>query len=156
MINNVQDPKGFEKMELIFKHPHAKIYNDYCEDRLFVRWWGQQSHTSIRTIGTSMSKLLRVKGYHQILNCNQFVRGSFTQMDNWILDIWVPMMIDAGLKNFAWILSPDESSRQSAATMVGKDEEQLLFKFNTLKEGEEWLNNMKKKSSPESHNGYKR
>lgn len=139
----IQDPEGLENMELLYEHKHGKIFDDKENKRLFTRWRGYQNTDSIQSMGLEMVELLKEKGYDQVLNCNGHVKGFFNQMDNWIMDTWVPLMIQAGLKNFAWILSPDEFSRSSAAQMVDKDEEHLLFKFNTLKEGEEWLNHIR-------------
>jgi len=65
-----------------------------------------------------MLQLMQANNCHKIFNDNSAVIGNWSEASKPGKDEWFPAMASAGLKYFAWVLSPEIFSQFSAVNSV--------------------------------------
>lgn len=124
-------------MELIESVDHLNIYYDAEKDFLYCRWMGFQETQKIMDSGSRILAHVKERGVHRVLNDNREVKGPWQEAARWASSDWFPAMIDAGLKHFAWILSPDIFAQISAE--VAMNQTTVVCTFTTYKKARDWL-----------------
>jgi len=123
----------------LYKSKYGEILFDPEHNWLYVNWANAQTPESIREIGDNMVAGLKNEGVAKILNDNRMVKGSWTHSTDYIKSEWFPIIFDAGLKYFAWILSPDVFSKFATNKVLESVDESKVKTFKDINEATKWL-----------------
>ena len=128
-------------MESLFKAKNIEIFYDAANHYIYCNWIGYQNKQSIMSTGAIILDLLKQKRVSKVLNDNTLVTGPWRDAAEWTATVWFPAMINAGLKNFAWIFSKNLFSELSAK--MAMPESDVVKSFNGLEEARRWLIDVK-------------
>ncbi|WP_406826154.1 MASE3 domain-containing protein [Pedobacter sp. KACC 23697] len=114
-----------------------------CNDQqkwMEANWTGHQNFRSVQNGGLQMIALLKSSGLKKVLNDNREVLGNWSEASDWAGKVWFPMMIEAGLQDFAWIFSPSIFSQLAAQKSfdVSDGKANVRF-FYDMEEAKRWL-----------------
>lgn len=117
--------------------------NIHCNDEkgwVEVNWTGYQNFESVQNGGLQMLDVLRSSGLKQVLNDNREVLGNWSEASDWAGKVWFPMMIEAGLKDFAWVFSPSIFAQLAAQKSVDVSDGKANVRFfHSIEEAKCWL-----------------
>jgi hypothetical protein len=130
----------------LYQGPKLKLSYDPREDWLYARWIGTQSERDIRKGGMAMLQAMRgvAERYRcgRVLNDNREVVGSWSHSLQWAASDWLPQMVAAGLRRFAWVLSPDAYAALSSLRMTSSAGDlagEAIRTFSDVAEATDWL-----------------
>lgn len=114
-----------------------------CNDQqqwMEVNWTGYQNFESVQNGGLQMIGVLRSSGLKKVLNDNREVLGNWSEASDWAGKVWFPMMIEAGLEDFAWVFSPSIFAQLAAQKSfdVSDGKANVRF-FHDMEEAKRWL-----------------
>ena len=107
------NPK-FSKINPI--HKHGEIWVDIVNDWLYVNWGNAQTRDSIQVVGKAMQKCMIDTGITTMLNDNSDVKYPWSHSHEWISNVWLPDMVESGLKYFSWVVGEDVFAITSVKT----------------------------------------
>lgn len=123
-----------------YKDDKVTIVYNMNKRRMEVDWTGYQNLDSVQHGCMQMLKMLKKNGCHKVVNDNSHVFGTWSEASEWAGKEWLPLMEEAGLKYFAWILSPSAFAELSARKTVDvMDGSVITHFFNSVEEGEAWV-----------------
>ncbi|SOD12546.1 PAS domain S-box-containing protein [Pedobacter xixiisoli] len=114
-----------------------------CNDQkgwMEVNWTGYQDFESVQNGGLRMIEVLGSSGLKKVLNDNREVLGNWSEASDWAGKVWFPMMIEAGLRDFAWVFSPSIFAQLAAQKSfdVSDGKANVRF-FHDMEEAKRWL-----------------
>lgn len=123
-----------------YKDKHMTINCPAGSDTMYVEWTGYQDMNTVKRGGALMIDYLRENPRNKVFNDNRMVPGTWSEASDWASNTWLPLMEQAGLKFFAWILSESAFSQLSARKSVENEHKvaEILF-FTHAEEGLDWL-----------------
>jgi CheY-like chemotaxis protein len=126
----------------LFHSSFIDIYHDPKASYLYVDWRGYQSVESAREGCERILDLMVQMNIDSVLNDNTHVIGSWRGAIEWEVNDWFPRMQRAGLRRFAWAVSPSKPSQVSTDMTVDLiDAEAFGVKiFHNKMEAITWLN----------------
>ena len=86
---------------------YLTVERNRAENWIHARWQGRQTLGSIMDGGLTYVDMLRAEPCHKLLNDHRDLAGDFSDANSWIEEVWTPLIITAGLRYFAQVLSPD-------------------------------------------------
>jgi hypothetical protein len=130
----------------LYEERHLVVEFDAVSRWIYARWMGRQTPEDIKRGGramvTAMRDLSTGHGCSQVLNDNREVVGSWSHSLEWTSKEWFPKMVAAGLKRFAWVLSPDGLAQLTAVRVkldTGPIENGTMSVFTEIEKAKEWL-----------------
>ena len=126
-------------MEKLFGDEYIEIHYDSENHWIYSNWQNYQKLESVQNGCEKILGFLKEKNCTKVLNDNRLVKGTWTFASEWVGNDWFPRIIEAGLKQFAWIYSPDAFSKFSTDQSTKNTEDSIIKTFNNIKEGEDWL-----------------
>lgn len=124
-------------MELLFIAKNIEISYDERHQFMYCNWIGFQNKESIMNSGAIILDLFRQKGISKVLNDNTLVTGPWQESSEWTASVWFPDMIQAGLRHFAWIFSPNIFAELSAKMAMPASD--VVKSFESYQEAHDWL-----------------
>jgi hypothetical protein len=124
-------------MERLHIAKNLEITYDPQYQYVYCNWIGFQNNEIIIKSGAVILDLFKKNGYSKLLNDNSRVTGPWQGVAEWTSTTWFPEMIEAGLKHFAWILSPDMYAAHSARKAMPASD--VVKYFQSYDEAYEWL-----------------
>ena len=85
---------------------HLAIEFDVTNNMLLAYWNGNQSEARVMEGCEKILEGLNRFRCSKILNNTSSVKGIWTPAARWVAEDWLPRLIIAGLKKFAWICPP--------------------------------------------------
>lgn len=110
------------------------------ENWIHARWHGPQTLGSIMDGGLTYVDMLRAEPCPKLLNDHRELTGNFTEANPWIEQVWTPLILDAGLRYFAQVLSPDifgQLAIENLQLRIGEVFEMRMF--DSLEAAQQWL-----------------
>lgn len=129
------------ELELLYTATNIEISHDPQTNILFCNWIGLQDVDGLKKSGQIILDTLKKKKCSKVLNDNTNVIGPWYHSVDWTSSTWFPEMIDAGLKQFAWVCSKDIFSQLSAKRAI--PEGNVVKAFHKYAEALEWLTKLK-------------
>lgn len=129
-------------IEKLYIADNLEISYEASTHILYWQWIGFQNKDSIVTSGAVILDIVKKRGITKVLNDNSLVNGSWWEAAVWMADVWFPQMIEAGLKNFAWILSPNIFTELSARRAIEPHKE-TVRPFYSFEEAHKWLSQIR-------------
>lgn len=127
--------------QILFDSSFITIKYDEANNWIYTNWKGVQTIDTIKQGCEQILLAIKSKGCHKVLNDNTNVKGTWTHAREWVADHWFPRVIKAGLRELAYVYSPDVFSKFSTDSLL-KRTDTNSFKsatFNSLEEGANWL-----------------
>jgi hypothetical protein len=124
-------------MEFLYKARNIEISYDPKYQYMYCNWIGFQNEESIIKSGMIILDLFRKHGYTKLLNDNSDVTGPWQEAAEWTSTFWFPQMINAGLRHFAWVFSPNIFAALSAKKAMPVTD--IVRSFKTYEEARDWL-----------------
>lgn len=110
------------------------------KNRLYADWTGFQNIESVRRGCMEMLDIVNKTSCSKVLNNNKNVPGTWSEAAEWAGKIWMPMMEQAGVKYFAWVMSSSSFSKLSAEKSVEVTDSNITIEFFTdMQLAEEWI-----------------
>lgn len=139
-LNETAVIKGSVAKGLNYSNEYLTISCDDQQEWMEVNWTGHQHFKSVQNGGLQMIELLKSSGLKKVLNDNREVLGNWSEASDWAGKVWFPMMIEAGLQDFAWIFSPSIFAQLAAQKSfdVSDGKANVRF-FYDIEEAKRWL-----------------
>jgi hypothetical protein len=122
---------------LLYRAAHIDVSHDAITNILYCRWRGIQRTEGIMSAGMEILGITKTKGISRILNDNREVRGPWLNAATWASEEWFPLMQQAGLKHFAWILPRNLFAEVSA--IVAMRHSKVVSTFKSYDQAHQWL-----------------
>jgi len=132
--------KGSIVKGLNYNNEYLTINCNYQQEWMEANWTGHQNFGSVQNGGLQMVALLKSSGLKKVLNDNRELLGNWSEASDWAGKVWFPMMIEAGLQDFAWIFSPSIFAQLAAQKSfdVSDGKANVRF-FYDMEEAKRWL-----------------
>lgn len=75
----------------------------------------------------------------QLLVSHQEIKGTWTNINEWVRTEWSPKAVQAGIQNIAIVYSEDVFAKFALNDMVKNANSDFLSIFGTLEDAKEWL-----------------
>jgi len=119
---------------------YLTVERNQQDNWIHAHWHGRQTLVSIMDGGLTYVEMLREQPCPKLLNDHRDLVGAFTEANDWIEQVWTPLMIGAGLRYFAQVLSPDIFSQLSIENLQFRIGDLLqIHMFDNLEEAQRWL-----------------
>ena len=130
--------------EVMYDQPHITIAYDKHKKVMITDWKGVLTLEQIKDGGLKMIDIFQKTQGDKVLNSNLNLKGGWPTGVEWAAKVWAPAILEAGVKYFAWIQSPDNyAGGSSAKRMKGKiaseEKDEIFVKFYDVESGWEWL-----------------
>ncbi|SMC00119.1 hypothetical protein SAMN00120144_2525 [Hymenobacter roseosalivarius DSM 11622] len=113
---------------------------DQTDQWIYAQWFGRQTLGSVMDGGLTYLEMLRRAPCSKLLNDHRHLVGTFTEANDWIQQVWTPLIIAAGLRSFAQVVSPDIFGQLSIEDLQHRISDQLdLYLFDDLESAQNWL-----------------
>ena len=125
---------------LSYRDEYLQIECNEAQGWVEVNWTGYQHLESVQNGGLRMLEVLRSSGLTKVLNDNREVLGNWSEASDWAGKVWFPMMIEAGLRDFAWVFSPSIFAQLAAQKSVDVSDGKANVRFfHDMEEAKRWL-----------------
>jgi hypothetical protein len=119
---------------------YLTVERNESQNWIHARWLGRQTLGTIMDGGLTYVQMLRAAPCPRLLNDHRALVGTFTEANDWIQQVWTPLIITAGLRYFAQVISPDIFSQLSIEDLQQRIGEQLQIQlFDSLEAAQAWL-----------------
>ncbi|RTQ49643.1 hypothetical protein EJV47_12560 [Hymenobacter gummosus] len=129
---------------LSFRRPDGHVFltaeRNRAEGWIHARWSGVQTLETVQQGGLAYVDMLRAEPCAKLLNDHRELVGRFTEANDWIAQVWTPLIVQAGLRYFAHVLSPGIFGQMSIKDLHQRIEGVFeLRMFGDLEEAKQWL-----------------
>ncbi|TGE14133.1 hypothetical protein [Hymenobacter elongatus] len=131
MINSLY--RGDGSIYLTIERNEQHNWNYAC-------WYGRQTLSTVMDGGLTYVDMLRAAPCPKLLNDHRNLVGTFTDSNDWIQQVWTPLIMAAGLRYFAQVVSTDIFGQLSIEDLQHRIGEQLDMRlFDSLEPAQIWL-----------------
>jgi hypothetical protein len=107
---------------------------------IHAHWYGPQTLGTVMNGGLTHLESIRQQPCSKLLNDHRDLVGTFIEANDWIEQVWTPLIIAAGLRSIGQVVSPDVFSQYSIEDLKHRIGDQLdLHLFDNIEEAQEWL-----------------
>jgi hypothetical protein len=111
-----------------------------AEDWVHARWYGRQTLSTVMTGGLTHLDMLRAQPCAKLLNDHRELAGTFIEANDWIQQVWTPLILAAGLRAIGQVVSPDVFGQLAIEDLQHRIGDQLdLVLFEDLEAAQDWL-----------------
>ncbi|RYU80260.1 hypothetical protein [Hymenobacter persicinus] len=124
-------------------HIFLTVERDRTNNWIYAHWTGIQTLATIQQGGLFYVDMLRQEPCSRLLNDHRELIGRFTDANEWIATVWTPLILQAGLRYFAQVLSPGifgQMSIQDLHQRIGDQFEMQFFK--DFEAAQQWLRSL--------------
>lgn len=119
---------------------YLTIEYDQYENWIHARWYGRQTLGTVMDGGLTYLDLLRQTPCPKLLNDHRDLVGTFTDANDWIQQVWTPLIIKEGLRSIGQVVSPDIFGQLSIEDLKFRISDQLdIYLFDSLEDAQTWL-----------------
>ena len=115
------------------------------EGWIYAHWVGVQTRHTVMEGGMAYVEMLRAEPCSKLLNDHRELVGRFLDANDWIAQVWTPLIMQAGLRYFAHVLSPGifgQISIEDLHQRIGNQFEMQFFE--DIEAAKEWLRSLPK------------
>ena len=119
---------------------YLTIEYDQYENWIHARWYGRQTLGTVMDGGLTYLDMLRQTPCPKLLNDHRDLVGTFTDANDWIQQVWTPLIIKQGLRSIGQVVSPDIFGQLSIEDLKFRISDQLdIYLFDNLEDTQAWL-----------------
>ncbi len=129
------------ELEVLYTSKTLDIEYNREYNYLYCNWKGFQTVDSVKGGGNKILELFRQRRCRKVLNDNRLVTGPWQGAAEWAAKEWFPAMYGAGLKHFAWVVSPSISGQLSIEKTLSEAEmkDEITCTFDSFESAHKWL-----------------
>lgn len=109
------------------------------EGWLFSSWHGKISEEKVKAGGEKSLEVIQETGCPYLINDNTHLEGSWLESNDWLEQVLIPKLYEAGLRYVAHIYSSDFITKFSAVDLETRIQSIHFKLFSGIKEAEEWI-----------------
>jgi hypothetical protein len=114
-------------------------YNQ-SENWVHAHWYGRQTLGTVMNGGLTHLDMIRQQPCPKLLNDHRDLVGTFVEANDWIQQVWTPLIIAAGLRSIGQVVSPDVFGQYSIEDLQHRIGNRLdLHLFQSLEAAQAWL-----------------
>ncbi|HEX8608817.1 MAG TPA: GAF domain-containing sensor histidine kinase, partial [Pedobacter sp.] len=141
-VNHGDGDKNAIDTDTFYRDSTIAIRHDLSSGCINADWTGYQDLESVKAGCLKMLEILKKNKCRKVLNDNSNVLGTWSVAAEWVGQEWFPMMEQAGLQRFAWILSSSTFSNMSAKKSLNLQEGGVITQlFTSHQEAKHWIEN---------------
>ncbi|WP_303310053.1 hypothetical protein [Hymenobacter sp. BT730] len=130
-----------------FRRPDGHIYLNAERNReegwIYAHWIGVQNKHTVMEGGMAYVEMLRAEPCAKLLNDHSELVGRFLEANDWIAQVWTPLIMQAGLRYFAHVLSPGIFGQLSIEDLHHRIGNQFEMKlFEDIETAKDWLRSL--------------
>ncbi|MBD2721853.1 MULTISPECIES: hypothetical protein [Hymenobacter] len=119
---------------------YLTVERNRAENWIHARWYGRQTLGSVMDGGLTYVDMLRQEPCPKLLNDHRDLVGDFSAANDWIEQVWTPLIVSAGLRYFAQVLSPDIFGQLAIEDLQVRIGDLLhIHLFDSLENAQHWL-----------------
>lgn len=119
---------------------YLTILYDQAEHWIHAQWFGRQTLGSVMDGGLTYLEMLRQTPCSKLLNDHRHLVGTFTEANDWIQQVWTPLIMAQGLRSIGQVISPDIFGQLSIEDLQHRISNQLdIYLFDNLDAAQNWL-----------------
>lgn len=127
-----------------FRRPDGHVFltaeRNRLEGWIHARWTGVQTLETVMEGGLAYVQMLHEEPCPKLLNDHSELIGRFTAANDWIAQVWTPLILQAGLRYFAHVLSPGVFGQLSIEDLHQRIEGVFeLRMFDEVEDAKAWL-----------------
>lgn len=132
-----------ESIEL--KNKFGKVFFTLSHDTqnalIYANWIGFVSVEDVIEGATKCLEAFESTGCVNFINDNRQLTGPWNKANDWIANTWMPRALGSGLKNFAFIVSPNVFGEMSAKDLETRLDNVgfVMRNFKSYDEGLTWI-----------------
>ena len=129
---------------VLLKHEQGDVFLMFTAKREYIeaKWFGHITANDVITAAKVYLELLKKYPNPRLLNDKTDVSGDWVDANDWLEFEWLPKAIDAGLRCFAHVYSPDLFSTLSSRDLYLRVIPDIQMEnFLTRREAEVWIRN---------------
>lgn len=141
-------------MEILeLKNKFGKVFFTLSHDKknelIYANWIGFVSVEDVIEGATKCLEAFESTGYTSFINDNRQLTGPWNKANDWIAETWMPRALQSGLKNFAFIVSPNVFGEMSAVDLETRLDNVgfVMRNFKDYEEGLAWIQERVKSAS---------
>ncbi|WP_181306848.1 hypothetical protein [Rufibacter sp. XAAS-G3-1] len=124
----------------LLQEPHISLHLDVIHDILYVEWAGPQTEETAKDGCGKLLKHVVSTRAAKVFNDNTLATGIWSGAAEWEAKVWFPALYKAGVKYFAWVLSPELYSQLSTKeTLKHTINDIIVLSFEEKVSAENWL-----------------
>lgn len=113
---------------------------DEANDWLYADWQGYLNEEGAKKSALAVIKGIKETGTTKVLNDNRNQTGPWPPIDQWLAEVFIPGLKEAGLQYFAYIHSPSVFTQMSASKFANQIINEIEFDhFKDETEARQWL-----------------
>lgn len=107
---------------------------------IHAHWHGRQTIGTVMDGGLWYLDMLRQQPCPKLLNDHRDLVGTFTEANDWIQQVWTPLIMAEGLRSIGQVVSPDIFGQLSIEDLQMRIGNQLdIYLFDKLDDAQAWL-----------------
>lgn len=116
---------------------------DKVNDWLYANWIGFVNVEEVIQGATKCLEAFEQTHCPNFINDNRLLTGPWNKANDWIATVWMPRALEAGLKNFAFVMSPNIFGELSAKELETHLENVgfVMKNFKDFDLATEWMKN---------------
>ncbi|MCC2547843.1 hypothetical protein LJY25_15440 [Hymenobacter sp. BT175] len=119
---------------------YLTVERNQKDNWVHAHWYGRQTLASVMDGGLTYLDMIRRDPCPRLLNDHRDLVGTFTEANEWIQQVWTPLIIAEGLRYIGQVVSPDIFGQLSIEDLKHRIGDQLEIQlFNSLEATQTWL-----------------
>ncbi|MBC6608009.1 hypothetical protein H8B13_14375 [Hymenobacter sp. BT188] len=119
---------------------YLTVRYDQSENWIHAQWFGCQTLGTVMDGGLTYLDMMRHESCPKLLNDHRNLVGTFLEANDWIQQVWTPLIIAAGLRSIGQIVSPDVFGQLSIEDLQHRISDKLdIYLFDDLDAAQNWL-----------------
>ncbi|RTQ45998.1 MFS transporter [Hymenobacter gummosus] len=111
-----------------------------ADNWVHAHWTGRQTLSTVMSGGLTHLDMIRQRPCAKLLNDHRDLVGTFLEANDWIQQVWTPLIIAAGLRSIGQVVSPDVFGQFSIEDLQRRISNQLdLYLFEDMHAAQTWL-----------------
>ena len=119
---------------------YLTVERNRADNWIHAHWYGRQTLSTVMDGGLSYLEMLRQTPCPRLLNDHRDLVGTFIEANEWIEQVWTPLVITAGLRYIGQVVSPDifgQLAIENLQTRIGDVLD--MHMFDSLEAAQAWL-----------------
>ncbi|SNR70867.1 MULTISPECIES: hypothetical protein [Hymenobacter] len=119
---------------------YLTVEHNHYENWIHAHWYGRQTLSTVMDGGLTYLEMLRQTPCPKLLNDHRDLVGTFTEANEWIQQVWTPLICAAGLRYIGQVVSSDIFGQLSIEDLQYRIGDQLdIYLFDSLDTTQNWL-----------------
>ena len=130
---------SMQTQEPFFESRQVKVIYNADDDWIEVFWRDYPKDDDVMVGSNQILDAIKKYQVSKLLVSHQAIKGTWTNMNDWIRTEWTPRAVQAGLKQVAIVYSEDVFAKFALKDMVKTKGADFISVFGTIADAKNWL-----------------